>query len=63
MGPFYMCVITLYLQASADAALSCKPVQPVTRCGCDSGELFLAFPLQKSGNTDTEPQIENMNLI
>ncbi len=25
---------TLHLQASADAVLSCKPVQPVTRCGC-----------------------------
>ncbi len=27
-------VTTLHLQASADAAFSCKPVWPVTRGGC-----------------------------
>ncbi len=27
-------VTTLHLQASADAALSCKPGRPVTRRGC-----------------------------
>ncbi len=33
-------VTTFHLQASADAALSCKPGQPVTRGGCEL-ELFL----------------------
>ncbi len=37
-------VTTLHLQASADAALSCKPVQPVTRGGCESGQNVVESP-------------------
>ncbi len=33
-------VTTLHLQASADAVLSCKPVQPVTGCGSNRTNTF-----------------------